>query len=204
MSFTNKAAFLSPTSPENGASALDGADWDLSTDVFPCCYDGSLSERHLAILRSQQEAMELRLEQPYLDRGQLDYTENHDGNVSPPESRRKLRPAVPRTRFEIVSELGPEEVRWCYKEDKKTWKPFVGHDSLKIELMYRKLCELNPNSDGGDACPAVSSEMTSEPTDQVDLDGNINIEAVCVRGGLYEVDVRDRECYPVYWNRESD
>ncbi|XP_062862968.1 phospholipase DDHD1 [Trichomycterus rosablanca] len=210
MSFTNKTAFISPTSPENGASAIDSAHWDLNTDVFPCCYDGSLSERHLALLHSQQEAMELRLDQPYLDRGQLDYSEN-DGNVSPLESRRKLRSAVPRTRFEIVSELGPEEVRWFYKEDKKTWKPFVGHDSLRIELMYRQLCELNPNSssavpDGGETCdhaPAVSSEVTSEPAEQVDLDINASIEAVCVRGGLYEVDVRDRECYPVYWNQQD-
>ncbi len=31
---------------------------------------------------------------------------------------------------------------------------------------------------------------------------DITIEAVCVRGGLYEVDVRNKESYPVYWNRK--
>uniref|UniRef100_A0A452UKZ7 DDHD domain containing 1 n=1 Tax=Ursus maritimus TaxID=29073 RepID=A0A452UKZ7_URSMA len=29
----------------------------------------------------------------------------------------------------------------------------------------------------------------------------VNIERVCVRGGLYEVDVTQGECYPVYWNQ---
>ncbi|EPY80676.1 hypothetical protein CB1_000811007 [Camelus ferus] len=28
----------------------------------------------------------------------------------------------------------------------------------------------------------------------------VNVERVCVRGGLYEVDVNQGECYPVYWN----
>ena len=30
----------------------------------------------------------------------------------------------------------------------------------------------------------------------------VTIEPVCVRGGLYEVDVTQGECYPVYWNRK--
>lgn len=43
----------------------------------------------------------------------------------------------------------------------------------------------------------------TDSSDGRDLDSiNINVEAVCVRGGLYEVDVKDRECYPVYWNRK--
>nr|BAE41676.1 unnamed protein product [Mus musculus] len=29
----------------------------------------------------------------------------------------------------------------------------------------------------------------------------VTIEPVCVRGGLYEVDVTQGECYPVYWNQ---
>uniref|UniRef100_A0AAQ4RL50 DDHD domain containing 1b n=1 Tax=Gasterosteus aculeatus aculeatus TaxID=481459 RepID=A0AAQ4RL50_GASAC len=27
--------------------------------------------------------------------------------------------------------------------------------------------------------------------------------AVCVRGGIYEVDIREKECYPVYWNQQD-
>lgn len=222
--FTNKTPFISPpVSPENVDSVVGSAHWTLGNDRFSCSYDESLAmqsdvERHLGLLHNRQDAMALRLDQsyrsgadPYLDVSQLDYSENN-GDTSPLESRRKHRSGPPRPRFEVVAELGPEEVRWFYKEDKKTWKAFAGHDSLRIELMYRKLCELNPEQesrsdhavlDGEDLCEdatAVASVQCSEQLQEIDLD--ISIEAVCVRGGLYEVDVREKECYPVYWNRE--
>ncbi|XP_065259683.1 phospholipase DDHD1 isoform X3 [Chrysemys picta bellii] len=77
-----------------------------------------------------------------------------------------------RPRYEVVRELGPEEVRWLYREDRKSWKPFIGYDSLRLELAYRAL--------GPGAGPGPP---------------------VCVRGGLYEVDVSSAECYPVYWQQ---
>ncbi|XP_053922795.1 phospholipase DDHD1 isoform X2 [Cuculus canorus] len=83
----------------------------------------------------------------------------------------RRRPGGCRPRYEVVRELGPEEVRWFYREDGKTWKPFVGYDSLRIELAFR----------------AARREAAA-------------VEPVCVRGGLYEVDVANAECYPVYWN----
>ncbi|XP_074854623.1 phospholipase DDHD1 isoform X1 [Carettochelys insculpta] len=84
--------------------------------------------------------------------------------------RKRPRSAGGRPRYEVVRELGPEEVRWLYREDKKSWKPFIGYDSLRLELAYRAL--------GPAAGPPV-----------------------CVRGGLYEVDVSSAECYPVYWQQ---
>ncbi|XP_050989788.1 phospholipase DDHD1 isoform X2 [Labeo rohita] len=127
--------------------------------------------------------------------------------------RKTTRSSASRHRFEVITELGPEEVRWFYKEDKKTWKPFMGHDSLRIEIMYRRFCELNPEralnreSRGGEEVPKVdgldggepSLDTSSERFESVD----ITLEAVCVRGGLYEVDVRNKECYPVYWNQQD-
>ncbi|XP_040414349.1 phospholipase DDHD1 isoform X4 [Cygnus olor] len=80
-----------------------------------------------------------------------------------------------RPRYEVVRELGAEEVRWFYREDRKTWKPFIGYDSLRIELAFRAL---GPEPREGEA-----------------------VEPVCVRSGLYEVDVANAECYPVYWNQ---
>ncbi|KAI4905472.1 hypothetical protein NFI96_028102 [Prochilodus magdalenae] len=160
----------------------------------------------------------------------MHYSES-DGNVSPVESRKRNRSgcASSRHRLEVVTELGPEEVRWFYKEDKKTWKPFVGHDSLKIELMYRKFCELNPveldqesvsaaGSEEGDTTKVLDEMGTCapelamgqgegasverpEPVDEREVD--ISVDAVCVRGGLYEVHVREKECYPVYWNQQD-
>ncbi|NXX10209.1 DDHD1 Phospholipase, partial [Podargus strigoides] len=91
-----------------------------------------------------------------------------------PERR---RPGGGRPRYEVVRELGAEEVRWFYREDRKTWKPFIGYDSLRIELAYRAL---------GTGGPAEGEAAAVEP--------------VCVRSGLYEVDVATAESYPVYWN----
>ncbi|KAK7142911.1 hypothetical protein R3I94_012297 [Phoxinus phoxinus] len=123
----------------------------------------------------------------------------------------RKRSSSSRRRFEVVTELGPEEVRWFYKEDKKTWKPFMGHDSLRIEVMYRSFCERSPErgsnrggeelleDDGlGGGDPSLETRG-DEGHDGVD----VSVEAVCVRGGLYEVDVRNKECYPVYWNQQD-
>ncbi|XP_075568829.1 phospholipase DDHD1 isoform X2 [Pelecanus crispus] len=95
-----------------------------------------------------------------------------------PERR---RPGGGRPRYEVVRELGAEEVRWFYREDRKTWKPFIGYDSLRIELAYRAL------GAGGPAEPREGEVAAVEP--------------VCVRSGLYEVDVASAESYPVYWNQ---
>ncbi|NXV89106.1 DDHD1 Phospholipase, partial [Calonectris borealis] len=95
-----------------------------------------------------------------------------------PERR---RPGGGRPRYEVVRELGAEEVRWFYREDRKTWKPFIGYDSLRIELAYRAL------GPGGPAGPREGEAAAVEP--------------VCVRSGLYEVDVVNAESYPVYWNQ---
>uniref|UniRef100_A0A8B9KZJ2 DDHD domain containing 1a n=1 Tax=Astyanax mexicanus TaxID=7994 RepID=A0A8B9KZJ2_ASTMX len=259
-----------PQSPESRGSSLgSSSDWDYANDVFVCCYDESIGrgmqavqagvERHLPpLLRSRHRAVDgvtPGLDDQYTgypspssaneDDGaasdHLLYSES-DGNVSPLESRKRARSgaASSRHRLEVVTELGAEELRWFYKEDKKTWKPFAGHDSLKIELMYRKFCELNPveldqdhnedqhqDQEGASAALSEEGEHAAEVMDRVgtcgpgsaagqveegasvetpesagesDVDVSISVEAVCVRGGLYQVDVREKECYPVYWN----
>uniref|UniRef100_G3NQ75 DDHD domain containing 1b n=1 Tax=Gasterosteus aculeatus aculeatus TaxID=481459 RepID=G3NQ75_GASAC len=45
--------------------------------------------------------------------------------------------------------------------------------------------------------PRAASEETG------DSDAGTSVEAVCVRGGIYEVDIREKECYPVYWNQQD-
>ncbi|XP_065119778.1 phospholipase DDHD1b [Paramisgurnus dabryanus] len=170
-----------------------------------------------------------RLESDYIDiHGDPNYSES-DGNVT---TKKRNRSNSSRHRGEVVTELGPEEVRWFFKEDKRTWKPFVGHDSLKIEMIYRKFCELNPTrANQRDACeeaedlfestsgyeaPDVmrqTAAMAAQPvpessdagckTDETDLDSDSIVEAVCVRGGLYEVDIKEKDCYPVYWNQQD-
>ncbi|XP_053450811.1 phospholipase DDHD1 isoform X2 [Nycticebus coucang] len=144
-----------------------------------------------------------------------------------PGERKRPRPGGPaaRHRYEVVTELGPEEVRWFYKEDKKTWKPFIGYDSLRIELAFRTLLQATgarPQAKTrdddhvcGTASPAGPASSSGEDDDEdracgfcprtaghePELVELVNIEPVCVRGGLYEVDVTQGECYPVYWNQ---
>ncbi|XP_067895246.1 phospholipase DDHD1b isoform X3 [Heterodontus francisci] len=107
----------------------------------------------------------------YLDAEEPDFSES-DTSVD----RKRSRASSIRHRYDVVGELGSEEVRWFYKEDRKTWKPFIGYDSLRIELMYRDYSKAGAASSGLDT-----------------------VQTVCVRGGLYEVNVVDKGCYPVYW-----
>ncbi|XP_047467218.1 phospholipase DDHD1 isoform X2 [Mugil cephalus] len=223
-------------------------EWALGEDVFSCCHEMSLVDEavqagmssvqagldgHLPLLHARhhgaQSGLLLDLSSPgtYLD-SSLEFSDN-EGNGAGPlfERRKRSRSNSSRHRYnEVVTELGPEEVRWFYKEDKKTWKPFVGHDSLKIELMFRKYCELNPGaavsrvSDREEECASKglngavpvetrtssvhggrgSLDTSTVSSDERDLDSiEISVEPVCVRGGLYEVNVKEQECYPVYW-----
>ncbi|KAM4632814.1 phospholipase DDHD1b [Polymixia lowei] len=234
-------------------NSVSSNDWDMANDVFVSCYEDPETirremdsvqpglERHLPLLRTDprlslpQDGLMLGLDGEYSGTGYLDvvdpnYTES-DGNVATTKKRNRSNSS--RHRGEVVTELGPEEVRWFYKEDKRTWKPFVGHDSLKIEVVYRRFCELNPVPDkvgppaeaedasGAEMPPESAAEggaVDAEPggrrggaergsvSEERDLDGisiNVNVEAVCVRGGLYEVDVKEKECYPVYWNQQD-
>lgn len=71
-----------------------------------------------------------------------------------------------------VEKLRVEEVRWFYQSGrKKRWKPFIGADSILIETEWR--------------CISKSDR---------------EINRVCVRGGMYEVDVLEKKCFPVYWS----
>ncbi|XP_049453055.1 phospholipase DDHD1 isoform X2 [Epinephelus fuscoguttatus] len=247
-------------SDSKGVDAVNNnKEWDLGSDVFSYCNEMSPMDDtmqagmssvqpgldgHLPFLHprhhSTQDGLLFDLSAPatFLDGGSLEYSDN-DGNGAGPlfERRKRSRSNSSRHRFnEVVTELGPEEVRWFYKEDKKTWKPFVGHDSLKIELMYRKYCELNPGAAGSQVSGGQEEECGNNGVESRGLNGavpvetrtssvhggrgsldtstvsseerdpdsiEINVEPVCVRGGLYEVDVREKECSPVYWKQQD-
>uniref|UniRef100_A0A2C9K0T3 DDHD domain-containing protein n=1 Tax=Biomphalaria glabrata TaxID=6526 RepID=A0A2C9K0T3_BIOGL len=98
-----------------------------------------------------------------------------EANTRSPSFKRYLYP-----KKEFVEELRPDEIRWFHKqEDSKKWTAFIGYDSLRIECRYRAL---NLSNESGD------------------IDEN---EKILVRGGLYEVDVQEKKCSPVYWSEES-
>ncbi|XP_077792165.1 phospholipase DDHD1 isoform X2 [Podarcis muralis] len=109
--------------------------------------------------------------------------------------------------YEVVRELGPEEVRWFYREERKSWKPFIGYDSLRIELAYRAWGLLErkaaPAHQAEGVAAAGSSSNSSPEAFEPGSPGIPPSEPVCVRGGLYEVDVANSESYPVYWNQSE-
>ncbi|KAM3603425.1 uncharacterized protein V6R79_022048 [Siganus canaliculatus] len=230
---------------------VSSSEWDEANDVFVSGYDDNLLrdsvtagdsdpqqlglDRRLPLLRGESlshDGMMLGVTEREYSGSYLciepNYTES-DGNVT---SKKRIRSSSSRHRGDIVTDLGPEEVRWFYKEDKRTWKPFVGHDSLRIEIVYRRYCEQNPDPIKQPAEPAEAEGLetarsgeTQVESDAVESDCvcgelaeqrrsateetkepgeiNFNVEAVCVRGGLYEVDVREKESYPVYWNQQD-
>uniref|UniRef100_A0A8C1WRM5 DDHD domain containing 1a n=1 Tax=Cyprinus carpio TaxID=7962 RepID=A0A8C1WRM5_CYPCA len=189
-SLTKKTRFIN-----NPGNKLSFGNRDLN-DAFISLYDESIrrgmyadTDRH----PSPRDRMTLRLgnhEDPASD-------DVYHGTERLLGIRRAPWSSAARHRFELITELGPEEVRWFYREDKKTWKPFMGHDSLRMEIMYRRL---NPErSRGGEEIPDGLDGGQSP----LETSADTAVEAVCVRGGLYEVDVRNKECYPVYWNQQD-
>ena len=250
------AAAVRQRSSENNSVSSSSNDWDMANDVFVSCYDEDpladgeadavaappgLDRRHLPLTRAdpQRDGILLGLVEGQFP-GYLDLDVDLDAVVDAVDVdvgsgvaavKKRNRSNSSRHRGEVVTDLGPEEVRWFYKEDKRTWKPFVGHDSLKIEVVFQRHRELNPHevrrrvpsdpdSQQGQQDPvethaenaaaaeelAAALERSGSVSDERHEDGkgggNVNVEAVCVRGGLYEVDVKEKECYPVYWNRK--
>ncbi|XP_060907277.1 phospholipase DDHD1b [Labrus mixtus] len=226
MSVKDSGALRQHSSDNNSVSS---SDWDMANDVFVSGFDDTPPgdglcaagdpDRHLPLLRGDDGMMLGLPDEEYPGSSYLsiepDYTES-DGTVS---TKKRIRSNSSRHRGDIVTELGPEEIRWFYKEDRRTWKPFVGHDSLKIELVFRRFCEQNPDRFKQPDDPAEETAQTGEVQPDSGQDGvggarssgseevkeseEVSVEAVCVRGGLYEVDIRDKECYPVYWNQQD-
>uniref|UniRef100_I3IZN2 DDHD domain containing 1b n=1 Tax=Oreochromis niloticus TaxID=8128 RepID=I3IZN2_ORENI len=209
MSSIKERATIRQQSSEN--NSVSSSEWDMANDVFVSGFDDSAiadsigdgdqesAQSSLLDTRLPLDGMMLGLDRvEYSASSYLDFEPNYtesDGNLT---TKKRIRSNSSRHRGDIVTELGPEEVRWFYKEDKRTWKPFVGHDSLKIEIIYRRLVDQNQDK-AVDPNELSVSEQITEPVHN----GGTSVEAVCVRGGLYEVDIKEKECYPVYWNQQD-
>ncbi len=109
-----------------------------------------------------------------------------DLTKSPEKSKRPPRPPPPKkpnlgktveSKEEVVKDLKVPQVRWFYKDEsnKKSvkWVPFIGYDSCQLEYKYRQI--------------------------YVHGDVPLEIERIPVQGGLFEVDIVEKKCYPIYW-----
>ena len=142
---------------------------------FPTFADMSLNASDPPNDDQNFSTLDAYYQSPASDEENYDFDMDSTGTRSPavesPTHKRYLYPQK-----EFVDELRPEELRWFYRsEGAKKWLPFIGYDSLRIECRYRALA--------------------------IDKKGEIDVgERILVRGGLYEVDVVNKKCFPVYWS----
>ncbi len=114
----------------------------------------------------------------------LDSDGASSSGISSPSKNRYLYPPI-----DTVESLRPEQVRWFYKEENdKKWTPFIGYDSLRIECKYR---EVRHRQD--------CQKLLEDKDFNADQNDEHDHERIVVRGSLFEVDVIDRRCYPIYW-----
>ncbi|KAM6915479.1 phospholipase DDHD1b [Xenentodon cancila] len=211
--------------PRRSGNSPGYSDWDMAEDDVTGCGNGD--PRQLGSEPNPQQpedCLMLGLDgDAYSGASYLDIQPDCTDETT--AAQKRLRSSGSRHRGDVVTDLRPEEVRWFYREDRRTWKPFVGHDSLKIERLYQRLSEHNHEKvkglrrpaeadevavssgevqadGGGEEGAAVPGEPAEEEADDPGEASTI-AEAVCVRGGLYEVHVREKECYPVYWNQQD-
>ncbi|KAI0235291.1 Phospholipase DDHD1 [Lamellibrachia satsuma] len=141
-----------------------------------------------------------------------DSVSSPDDNTSPPSGVSSLglaRGAHPCSKAGTVEVLRPEEIRWFYKaEGDRKWTTFDGYDSQRIEFKHRELEQLRPADAGteGQDQPAESAASGGDPrlpAGELGPAGDSGDDTVSVRGGLYQVDVLKRTCFPIYWSAEG-
>ena len=142
-----------------------------------------------------------------------DLVSSPDDNTSPPSGVSSLglaRGAHPCSKAGTVEVLRPEEIRWFYKaEGDRKWTTFDGYDSQRIEFKHRELEQLRP-ADAGTEGPDQPTDPTASggdprlPAGELGPAGDSGDDTVSVRGGLYQVDVLKRTCFPIYWSAEGE
>ncbi|KAF8562612.1 hypothetical protein P879_09570 [Paragonimus westermani] len=99
------------------------------------------------------------------------------------------------------------QVRWFYKNvTEKRWTPFTGCDSLNLEVEYtthirktRGALNISWPSDM-DFCLTLEEHYSGECFST--SIGDSESRRVSVMGGLFDVDLRERTCTPVYWTAD--
>ncbi len=78
----------------------------------------------------------------------------------------------------VQPDLKPLNVRWFFKdEEEQNWTPFSCFDSVNIEGAFLRSLQSNGSLHNG-------------------LSNNTRL---LVRDGLFEANIVERQCYPVYW-----
>nr|XP_040017224.1 phospholipase DDHD1b [Gasterosteus aculeatus aculeatus] len=198
MSSINERPTIRQQSSEN--NSVSSSEWDMANDVFVSGYDddpvgdGDVGGhrdlvRHLPIL--SQDGMVLG----------LPGDEYAAGLVSEPRGQNPNRgPAYP-TLVEGNAAADADDI-----------PPKSGEGHTQGGERHSQSGEGDSRGGEGDSASGEGDRASgrAEPTapraaseETGDSDAGTSVEAVCVRGGIYEVDIREKECYPVYWNQQD-
>ena len=96
-----------------------------------------------------------------------------------PHAPPSYKKAISESNLYVPSPLHAHEIRWFYQEPGKYWQPFNGYDSLALEDCYRRM-----DSDAEQGSGASTSAAGCE---------------VVVLGDMYEVNLVENNCKPIYW-----
>ncbi|XP_076812132.1 phospholipase DDHD1-like [Clavelina lepadiformis] len=135
------------------------------------------SSSHISFSGSGLSSDDFNDDGPFCDITDFDdnYQQNSNDNLIFNEPGPEVSEESLREDIEKVEKLRVDEVRWFYcTKKKKKWKPLLGFDSIRVEKEWRR----------------YASKKCQEE----------DVKRICVRGGMYEIDVIERKCYPVYWS----
>ena len=178
--------------------------------MFPSPADGGLGSFRAGMMPfgfEKQNGFALR------DPSDDDDDLSSEENTSPPSGTTPLAGLShghqPCSKAGTVEVLRPEEIRWFYKaEGDRKWMTFDGYDSQRIEFKHRELEQLQ-RADAGIEGPERPAESEADggdqrlPAGEAGPAGDGGDNTVSVRGGLYQVDVLKRTCFPIYWSAEG-
>ena len=158
---------------DSNSSHSDGQDIN---NMMSECISANLATSMPAALTPTELPSPCDSSQSFESHASYSSTETNSGSMS---RRLAGHPHFP-SRIASIEVLRPEEIRWMFRErEHKKWIPFIGYDSLRIECKYRELQQSK--------CTGVAASIRCD-------------EFINVKGGLYEVDVSQMKCMPIYWN----
>uniref|UniRef100_A0A8C2NMT1 DDHD domain-containing protein n=1 Tax=Capra hircus TaxID=9925 RepID=A0A8C2NMT1_CAPHI len=184
----------SRSSERNGGRGGDGAAWELGSDTEPS-FGGSVCRfDHLPAGDPGDDEVPLALLRGEPGLHLAPGAEDHNHHLA-------LDPCLSDDNYDFSSAESGSSLRY-YSEGES------GGGGSSSSLHPPQQPPLVPsNSGGGGAAGGGPGERKrTRPGGAAArhrYEELVNIERVCVRGGLYEVDVTQGECYPVYWNQSD-
>nr|KAF6499744.1 DDHD domain containing 1 [Molossus molossus] len=166
----------SPRSPEHNGRGSSGATWELGSDAEPAFRGSVCCFDHLPSGDPDDGEVSLALLRGEPGLHLAPGAEDHNHHLA-------LDPCLSDETYDFSSAESGSSLRY-YSEGES------GGGGSSLSLHPPQQPPLVPSNSGGGG---------AEP----EMEQLVNIERVCVRGGLYEVDLTQGECYPVYWNQSD-